>query len=70
MDIKLADLKLKPYLLAELHQLGYETPDDLQRSTNAELLRIPGMGGRDWRTIARAMGRELTTNRKPKSKNG
>lgn len=70
MDIKLADLKLKPYLLAELHQLGYETPDDLQRSKNAELLRIPGMGGRDWRTIARAMGRELTTNRKPKSKNG
>ena len=70
MTTNLKDLKLRPSLLAELNQLGYETAEDMSPISTAELLRIPGMGGHDWRKIARAMGREFTTNRKPKSKNG
>jgi len=69
MTINLKDLKLRPSLLAELNQLGYETAEDMSSISSAELLRIPGMGGHDWRIISRAMGRELTKKRKPKSKN-
>ncbi|AEH79123.1 hypothetical protein I7G86_10235 [Sinorhizobium meliloti] len=58
MNTKLADLKLKPWLLAELNQLGYEVVGDMQHLPTAELLRIPGMGGHDWRKIAKALGRE------------
>lgn len=57
MTANLKELKLRPGLLIELGQLGYETTDDLNRLSSADLLRIPGMGGRDWRTIAHAMGR-------------
>ncbi|RVJ40002.1 hypothetical protein [Sinorhizobium meliloti] len=31
---------------------------DLQHVPIAELLRIPGMSGRDWRKIAKALGRD------------
>nr|WP_234896003.1 hypothetical protein [Sinorhizobium medicae] len=55
MDTKLADLKLRPSLLRELHLTGYEVVGDLQHLPTAELLRIPGMGGHDWRKIARAL---------------
>ncbi|XAZ20448.1 hypothetical protein LVY75_00330 (plasmid) [Sinorhizobium sp. B11] len=55
---KLADLKLKPYLLLELHQLGYVDVRDMEHLSNVDCLRIPYMGGRDWRKIAGAMGRE------------
>ncbi|MBP2238797.1 superfamily II DNA/RNA helicase [Sinorhizobium kostiense] len=58
MDTKLADLKLKPWLLAELNQLGYEVVGDMQHLSIEEMLRIPGMGGRDWRVIAKALGIE------------
>ncbi|MEH2700244.1 hypothetical protein AB9F35_15055 [Rhizobium leguminosarum] len=58
MDTKLTDLKLKPGLLAELRQLGFETTGDMAHLSNAQCLRIPGMAGRDWRKIAAAMGRE------------
>ncbi|MCO6423856.1 hypothetical protein JT737_19305 [Sinorhizobium meliloti] len=58
MDTKLADLKLKPWLLAELKQLGYEVVGDMQHLSAVELLRIPGMGGRCYRKIAKALGRE------------
>ncbi|MDK4706601.1 hypothetical protein PH562_30475 [Rhizobium sp. CNPSo 4062] len=70
MTTNLKDLKLRPSLLTELNQLGYETAEDMSSISSAELLRIPGMGGHDWRKISRAIGRELTTNRKPKSKSG
>ena len=70
MTTYLKDLKLRPSLLAELNQLGYETTEDMSPISTAELLRIPGMGDHDWRKIARAMGCELTTTREPKSKNG
>ncbi|RVP11817.1 hypothetical protein CN085_24035 [Sinorhizobium meliloti] len=58
MDMKLADLKLRPSLLRELSQTGYKVVGDMQHLPTAELLRIPGMGGNDWRKIAKALGRE------------
>lgn len=58
MDTKLADLKLRPSLLRELNLTGYEAVGDLQHLPSAELLRIPGMSGHDWRKIAKALGRE------------
>lgn len=64
MVTKLVDLKLKPGLLALLTQLGHETVEDLIPFSNMELLRMPGMGGRDWRKVARAMGREMPGRRK------
>ena len=64
MNTKLADLKLKPSLLTELNQLGYEVTGDLQHLSAAEALRIPGMGGRDWRVIAKALGRDPYPNLK------
>lgn len=59
MTTKLEDLNLMPWLLAELHQLGYETAEDLKDVPSAELLRIPGLGGSVWRKICKAAGREL-----------
>ncbi|WP_322883286.1 hypothetical protein U8C37_09335 [Sinorhizobium medicae] len=58
MDTKLADLKLRPSLLRELNQTGYEVVGDMQNQPTPELLRIPGMGGQDWRKIAKALGRD------------
>ncbi|RVG19365.1 hypothetical protein CN233_36295 [Sinorhizobium meliloti] len=58
MSTKLEDLKLKPWLLVELNQLGYDVVEDMQHLPTAELLRIPGMGGQDWRKIAKALGRD------------
>ncbi len=45
MDTKLAYLKLTPWLLDELNQLGYEVVGDMQHLPAEEMLRIPGMGG-------------------------
>lgn len=58
METKLQDLKLKPWLLSELHQRGYIYARDTAHLSVAQSLRIPGMGGRDWRKIADAQGRE------------
>lgn len=58
MDTKLADLRLRPSLLRELNMTGYEVVGDMQHLPTAELLRIPGMGGHDWRKIAKALGRD------------
>jgi hypothetical protein len=56
--MRLVELKLKPSLLSELNQLGYEAIEDIQHLSAAELLRILGMGGHDWRKTAKALGRE------------
>ncbi|ASQ01945.1 hypothetical protein CN128_33315 [Sinorhizobium meliloti] len=48
---------LRPSLLRELNQTGYEVVGDMQNQPTPELLRIPGMGGQDWRKIAKALGR-------------
>lgn len=58
MSTKLEDLKLKPWLLVELNQFGFEVVEDMQHLSPVEMLRIPGMGGHDYRKIARALGRE------------
>jgi len=44
MSTKLSDLRLKPFLLSELHQLGYYYASDMAHLTNVECLRIAGMG--------------------------
>ncbi|MDW9620219.1 DNA-directed RNA polymerase subunit alpha C-terminal domain-containing protein [Sinorhizobium meliloti] len=67
MDTKLADLKLKPSLLNELNQLGYEVIEDLQHLSAAELLRIPGMGGHCYRKIAKALSRDPYPEMKKRS---
>lgn len=64
MDTKLSDLKLQWYILAELGQLGYEVVRDMQHLSAADILRIPGMAGRDWRVIAAALGIEGAPRRK------
>ncbi|WFU07562.1 hypothetical protein QA648_36995 (plasmid) [Rhizobium sp. CB3171] len=58
MKTKISDLKLKPSLCDELHQLGFEIVDDMQHLSNADILRIPGMGGVSYRRLAAALGRE------------
>ncbi|WP_085033950.1 hypothetical protein [Ensifer aridi] len=64
METKLSDLKLTPSLFAELNQLGYEVVGDMQHLSDVEILRIPGMGGRDWRKVAEALGRDPYPDRK------
>jgi len=66
MSTKLSDLRLKPFLLSELHQLGYYYASDMAHLTNVECLRIAGMGGRDWRKIAEVLGREPFNSNAPK----
>ncbi|MQX71250.1 hypothetical protein [Sinorhizobium meliloti] len=56
METKLADLQLKPWLLAELKQLGYEVVGDMQHLP-AEVI-LPGMGGHAYRKIAKALGQD------------
>ncbi|NSZ10119.1 MULTISPECIES: hypothetical protein [Agrobacterium] len=67
MATNLSDLRLTPSVLGELRQRGYETAEDMAHLTIAESLRIPGLGGRDWRKIAAAQGREphTATSRRP-----
>lgn len=54
----LSDLKMRPYMVLELSQHGYETVEDMAHLSSAEILRLPGMGGSDWRKLAAALGRE------------
>lgn len=58
MKTKLEDLNLRPSLLRQLWGLGYETVGDIAHLSVAETLRIPGMGGIDWRRIAKAQHRD------------
>jgi hypothetical protein len=58
LDTKLADLKLKA-VAPRRAQLGYDVVRDMQHLSAAEMLRIPGMGGRHcYRKMAKALGRE------------
>ncbi|KSV77526.1 hypothetical protein N183_19355 [Sinorhizobium sp. Sb3] len=59
MTTNLSDLNLHPWLLQELNLLGFETAEDLKDVPSAELLRIPLLGGKVWRKICKAAGREL-----------
>ncbi|RVG27278.1 hypothetical protein CN225_27845 [Sinorhizobium meliloti] len=47
MDTKLEDLQLRPSLLRELNQTGYEVVEDMQHLPTAELLQIPWVS-RTW----------------------
>ncbi|ASP74129.1 hypothetical protein CN172_32050 [Sinorhizobium meliloti] len=51
-------MKLRPSPVRELNEAGYELVDDVQYLLTAELLRLPEMGGHDWRKIAEALGRD------------
>lgn len=59
METKLADLQLKPWLLAKLKQLGYEVVGDMQHLPAEEILRIPGMGGTPIGRLQRHWGKTL-----------
>ncbi len=54
----LADLKMRPSMVLELNQHGYEMVADMAHLSSVEILRLPGMGGSDWRKLAAALGRE------------
>lgn len=56
--ISLSDLKLRPTTVFMLNQHGFETVADLAHLSSVEILRLPGMGGSDWRKLAAALGRE------------
>ncbi|WP_142795466.1 helix-hairpin-helix domain-containing protein [Xanthomonas perforans] len=56
--ISLSDLKLRPTAVFMLNQHGFETVADVAHLSSAEILRLPGMGGSDWRKLAAALGRE------------
>jgi len=58
MTTKLSDLDIDPWLLVEFGWRGYETAEDLKEAPAAELLRIPGLGGKKWRNLCEAIGRE------------
>jgi len=58
MTTKLSDLNIEPWLLVEFGWRGYETVEDLKEAPAAELLRIPSLGGKRWRKLCEAIGRE------------
>ncbi len=62
MDTKLADLTLKPWLIDEPNQLGYEVVGDMQHLPTEEMLRIPGWVGTSIGKLRRPWGesRSLT----------
>ncbi|GHD04987.1 hypothetical protein ACFOEZ_01070 [Tianweitania populi] len=64
---KIADLRLRPCVVAELAKLGFVTPADLDHLSNAEILRMPGVSGKDWRALAAAMGRDPCSGASAKS---
>ena len=70
MTTNLKDLNLRPSLLEDLNQLGYETVEDLSQFDTPTLLRIPGMGGNQWRKIARALGRPPFSEQASRTRRG
>ena len=58
LDAKLSDIRLRPGLVAELNQRGFERVGDMVDMSDGEILRIPGMGGASYRRLCAAMGRE------------
>lgn len=51
-------LPIRRHIALEISSFGYETLGDIARVDRATLLRIPGVGGRDYKTLMRAVGRE------------
>ncbi len=58
LNAKISDIGLKPGLVVELNQRGFEYVVDMIDMSNAEILRIPNMGGASYRRLCVAMGRE------------
>lgn len=54
----LSDIKMKPSTVFMLNQHGYETVEDMAHLPSVQILRLPCMGGSDWRKLAAALGRE------------
>lgn len=54
----LSDIKMKPTTVIMLNQHVYETLEEMAHLSSAEILRMPGMGGSDWRKLAAALDRE------------
>lgn len=58
LDAKISDLRIRPNLVAELNQWGFEYVGQMNHMSNVEILRIPGMGGVSYRRLCAALGRE------------
>jgi len=63
LNAKLSDIGLRPGLVAQLSQHGFERVADMIDMSNAEILRIPNMGGVCYRRLCAAMGREPHSKR-------
>ncbi len=58
LDAKISDIGLKPGLVVELNQRGFEYVVDMIDKSNVEILRIPNMGGVSYRRLCAALGRD------------
>jgi hypothetical protein len=58
LNARISDIGLRPGLVAELNQRGFDRVADMIDMPNYEILRIPNMGGTCYRRLCAAMGRE------------
>ena len=58
LTIILADLNLMPQTVTALSWCGYNTLADFEGMSHAEILRLPGMGGSQYKKVMAALGRE------------
>lgn len=67
-DAKLADLKLTDHLVRALSWCGYNYLRDFEGVSHVDILRLPGVGGAQYRKLIAALGREPYPWRKPKKR--
>lgn len=67
-DKPITALPINRDLALEISAHGYETLGDIAKVDRVTLLRIPGVGGRDYRTLMQAVGREPFETRPKRSK--
>lgn len=58
MDKPISVLPLNPLLVRELQFRGYHTLSDLDRLDALQAIAIPGMNGRQWQIVCKALRRE------------
>ncbi len=58
LNAKISDIGLKPGLVVELNQRGFEYVVDMIDMSNVEILRIPNMGRASYRRLCAALGRD------------
>ncbi|MDP9630320.1 UNVERIFIED_ORG: putative DNA-binding helix-hairpin-helix protein [Ensifer adhaerens] len=55
---RLEDLRVNAIALFELQSRGFQCVNDLRHLDDIEILRMPGVGGKTYRRILAALGRE------------